>query len=207
MVIFWVLGVPLVLAGSTFAGRTALNIAFAGGAVSLIDQIYSLVGMIRMYGPPARSYLRTLISNAGVSGLVMVADLHVGTYRHAYLLSDVLPEATIHTVDCWENQGQPSEPAIADVRALESPPRHQPRIVPTRSKSHRLPFTDASVDVAVFGFGTHEIPTGGPRESLFAEVKRVLKPGGKVLIFEHGNDFHNTIVFGTVIGHVVRRET
>lgn len=26
------------------------------------------------------------------------------------------------------------------------------------------------------------------------------------MIFEHGNDFHNTIVFGPVIGHVTRRE-
>ena len=57
----------------------------------------------------------------------------------------------------------------------------------------------------VLGFGTHEIPSIGPREKLFAEVKRVLRPNGKVLMFEHGVDFHNVIIFGPVIGHVVPR--
>ena len=33
----------------------------------------------------------------------------------------------------------------------------------------------------------------------------MLKPGGKVLMFEHGVDFHNVIIFGPVIGHVVPR--
>jgi SAM-dependent methyltransferase len=57
----------------------------------------------------------------------------------------------------------------------------------------------------VFGFGTHEISNDGPLDKLFAEAKRVLKPGGKVVMFEHGVDFHNVIIFGPVIGHVVPR--
>jgi ubiquinone/menaquinone biosynthesis C-methylase UbiE len=58
----------------------------------------------------------------------------------------------------------------------------------------------------VFGFGTHEIPPGGPRETLFAEARRVLKPGGRALMFEHGYDFHNYMIFGPVIDHVTTRE-
>ena len=54
----------------------------------------------------------------------------------------------------------------------------------------------------MFGFGTHEIPNDGPLDKLFSEARRVLKPGGKVLMFEHGVDFHNVIIFGPVIGHV-----
>jgi len=53
-----------------------------------------------------------------------------------------------------------------------------------------------------FGFGTHEIPAGGAREKLFSEADRVLKPGGKVLLFEHGWDAHNYVIFGPVIHHV-----
>jgi ubiquinone/menaquinone biosynthesis C-methylase UbiE len=204
--IFWCLGVPLALAGWLLDSRTCLDVAFAAGGVAIIYQLYSLLGMFRMYGPPARGYLRKLLKLADVSGPLTVADLHVGTYRHSYLLADLLPEAVIHSVDCWETEGRPAEEAIADVRDLESPPEGHPRIRPTHSQDHKLPFDDASVDVVVFGFGTHEIPTGGPRESLFAEARRVLRPGGKALIFEHGNDFHNTIVFGPVIGHVTRRE-
>ena len=207
MYLFCFLGVPLVLAGWLFSSRTLLNIAFAVGAVAMIYLLYSLVGMFRMYGPPARNYLRQLLRLARVEGCVEVADLHVGTYRHSHLLANLLPEATIHSIDCWEEKGRPHELAIADVRDLEVPPTHEPRIIPTESHEHRLPFGDGSKDAVVFGFGTHEIPTCGPRETLFAEARRVLKPGGKALIFEHGNDFHNTIVFGPVIGHVTRRES
>jgi SAM-dependent methyltransferase len=68
-----------------------------------------------------------------------------------------------------------------------------------------LPLPDASVDVVVFGFGTHEVPDDGRLLRLFEEARRVLRPGGKAVMFEHGNDFHNVIVFGPVIAHVVTR--
>jgi SAM-dependent methyltransferase len=141
-----------------------------------------------------------------VKGPVVVADVHVGTYRHSYLLADVLPEATIHSVDCWNDPDLSQEKAIRDVRDLEPPPAGHPRLHPCKAPDFVLPLADASCDAVVFGFGTHEIPTGGPREKLFTEAVRVLKPGGKVLIFEHGNDFHNTIIFGPVIEHVTTRE-
>lgn len=204
--IFFGLGVPLVLAGWLLQCRFFLDVAFAVGGVALLYQFYSLLGMFRMYGPPALGYFRRLLDGAGVSGRVVVADLHVGTYRHSYALANLLPEATVHSIDCWEEPGRPKELAIADVRDLESAPTHHRRIHAARSVNHTLPLADASCDAVVFGFGTHEIPTGGAREALFREAKRVLKPGGKALIFEHGNDFHNTIVFGPVIGHVTRRE-
>jgi hypothetical protein len=59
--------------------------------------------------------------------------------------------------------------------------------------------------VVIFGFGTHEVPDDGSRARLFEEARRVLKLGGKVLMFEHGNDFHNVIIFGPVVNHVVAR--
>jgi len=33
-----------------------------------------------------------------------------------------------------------------------------------------------------------------------------LKPGGKVLLFEHGWDAHNYAIFGPVIHHVTKRQ-
>ena len=60
--------------------------------------------------------------------------------------------------------------------------------------------------MVVLGLGTHEIPANGPREQLFSEAKRILKSGGKVLLFEHGIDFHNYLIFGPAINHVTRKE-
>jgi SAM-dependent methyltransferase len=199
------LGIPFVVLG-LYVGWPFWNVvALGAGTVSLFYLAYSILAMYRMYGHPGKHYVRRLLDEAGVKGAAVVADLHIGTYRHGYVLAELLPEATIHSIDCWAGEGDPKEIAIRDVRALECPPRHHPRIHPAAAHDYTLPLPDASCDAVVFGFGTHEIPGDAARAKLFAEAKRVLKPGGKALMFEHGNDFHNVIIFGPVIGHVVPR--
>ncbi|PYU41092.1 MAG: hypothetical protein DMG54_21205 [Acidobacteria bacterium] len=98
--------------------------------------------------------------------------------------------------------------ALAEIGLLllEVPPTNSPRIVASKTEHFTLPLQDASCDAVCFGFGTHEIPIGGAREKLFGEAMRVLKPGGKVLLFEHGWDAHNYVIFGPVIHHVTRRQ-
>jgi len=99
------------------------------------------------------------------------------------------------------DDGAPGEAAIADVRDLEPAPVH-PRIHPARATDFGLPLPSGSCDAVAFGFGTHEIPAGEPRDRLFREAQRVLRPGGRVLLFEHGQDLHNLLIFGPVIQHV-----
>src|ERR1700730_12111205 len=140
--------------------------AVALAEIGLVLLAYSLFGLYRMYGHPGVRYVRRLVELSGVNGKVTVADLHIGTYRHAFLLSDVLPEATIQTVDCWNVEGESPEEAVQDVRDLEVPPTSNPRIVTSRADHFTLPLPDASCDAVCFGFGTHEIPTGGAREKL-----------------------------------------
>jgi SAM-dependent methyltransferase len=202
--VFVAIGLPLGLAGLLVPLWPLFWAAVGLAGLGLVLLAYSLVGLYRMYGHPARGYLRKLLGMGGVSGPAVVADLHIGTYRHAYALADLLPEGTVYSVDCWDVKGPPAEAAVQDVRDLEPPPVH-PRIRPLRAAGFTLPLADASCDAVVFGFGTHELPTGGPRERLFAEARRVLKPGGKALLFEHGYDFHNYLIFGPVIHHVTRR--
>ena len=202
------LGFPFVFLGLYYDLQFFKIAALGAGTVSLFYLGYSvLVGMYRMYGHPARQYVARLIQESGASDSRVVADLHIGTFRHSYLLVDLLPTAIIHSIDCWNQPDDPHEIAIRDVRDLECAPTHHPRIVTAVAANERLPLSDASCDTVVFGFGTHEIPNDdGSRDRLFAEARRVLKPGGKAVMFEHGNDFHNIIIFGPVIGHVVTRE-
>ena len=197
------LGFPLVFLALYFDWQFAKIAALGAGTVSLFYLGYSLLGLYRMYGHPGRRYVRRLLDDGGAGNARVIADLHIGTYRHSYVLAKLLPGAVIHSIDCWGVPGDPHEIAIRDVRDLEHAPTHNPRIRPQRTNDYTLPLPDASCDAVVFGFGTHEIPDDGPLNRLFLEAKRVLKPGGKVLMFEHGNDFHNVIIFGPVIGHVV----
>ena len=201
------LGFPMVFLALNYDWQFWKAAALGAGTVSLFYLGYSLcVGMYRMYGHPGERYIRRLLLESNTKEPAVVADLHIGTYRHSHILADVLPEATIHSVDCWGVDGDPHEIAIRDVRDLECPPAHNPRIQTHRTLTYTLPLADASCDAVVLGFGTHEIPNDGPLDKVFAEAKRVLKPGGKALMFEHGNDFHNVIIFGPVIGHVMTRE-
>jgi SAM-dependent methyltransferase len=203
---FLAVGIPLGAIGVLFHVPLAFKAALVLAAIGLVLLAFSLFGLYRMYGHPGVRYIRRLVELGDVQGKVTVADLHIGTYRHAYLLSDVLPEAKIQTVDCWNVEGESPEEAVQDVRDLEPPPANNPRIVAAKADHFSVPLADASVDAVCFGFGTHEIPSGGAREKLFSEASRILKPGGKVLLFEHGWDAHNYVIFGPVIHHVTKRQ-
>jgi len=204
--VFLAVGVPLGAVGVLFRIPMAFWGAVALAEIGLLLLAYSLVGLYRMYGHPGVKYVRKLVALGEVQGKVTVADLHIGTYRHAFLLSDVLPEAQIKSVDCWNVEGESPEEAVADVRDLEVPPQSDPRIQTFEADYFSVPLPDASCDAVCFGFGTHELPTGGAREKLFGEATRILKPKGKVLLFEHGWDAHNYVIFGPVIHHVTKRQ-
>jgi SAM-dependent methyltransferase len=204
--VFLAVGIPLGAIGVLFEVPMAFKAAMLLAAIGLVLLAYSLFGLYRMYGHPGVRYVRRLVELGEVRGQVTVADLHIGTYRHAFLLSDVLPEATIQTVDCWNVEGESPEEAVQDVRDLEVPPTSNPRILASRADHFTLPLPDSSCEAVCFGFGTHEIPSGGAREKLFSEASRILKAGGKVLLFEHGWDAHNYVIFGPVIHHVTKRQ-
>jgi len=202
--VFVAAGIPLGAVGVLLHKPLFLRAAYGLAGLGILMLIYSLIGLYRMYGHPAVKYLRQLLKLGAVEGAVPIADLHIGTYRHAFTLNQLLPQAQIYSVDCWSIDGPPAEAAVQDVRELEAPPRCEPRIAPLRATDFALPLEDESCDVVVFGFGTHEVPTDGQRQKLFCEATRILKSKGKLLLFEHGFDFHNYLIFGPVIGHVTR---
>lgn len=204
--VFLAIGIPLGAIGVLFRIPVAFRGAVVLAEIGLVLLAYSLFGLHRMYGHPGVRYVRRLVELASVQGKVTIADLHIGTYRHAFLLSDVLPEAQIKSVDCWNIEGAPPEEAVADVRDLEVPPKSNARIETFKAEHFTVPLDHASCDAVCFGFGTHELPTGGAREKLFSEAIRILKPHGKVMLFEHGWDAHNYVIFGPVIHHVTKRQ-
>lgn len=201
---FLCVGVPLAIAG-VLGPRVLLGIAVVIAAIGVLLLAYSLVGLYRMYARPSLRYYRALLSRGGVRDDAVIADLHIGTYRTAFALADLLPNASIHSIDCWDRSGPSPEEAVGDVRAIEPAPSGVARITTSTASRGTLPLASASCDAIVLGFGTHEIPAGGPRERLFAEAQRILKPGGVALLFEHGYDVHNYVIFGPVIDHVTRR--
>ncbi|MBI4815339.1 MAG: FAD-dependent oxidoreductase [Deltaproteobacteria bacterium] len=172
---------------------------------------FSLLGLALMYGRASLGYYEKLIPPAfDRDQPTRVLDLHVGTYRSAWALAELLPNSLVMSLDVAGQSHASSELAVSEVRALERPPESHPNIralAPiTFGPETRLPLADASVDLAVLGFGTHELPQA-VRERLLDEIARVSKPNGQLSMFEHGIDLLNFFVFGPVIEHVTPRES
>lgn len=170
----------------------------------------ALIGLNRIYGPPAVAYVGRLLEMAGIAAgapeRLRVADLHIGTYRVSYLLADLLPAAQIKAIDIWDGGRFETEGALALLRRLEQAPAAEPRIRPMAATNGATPLPDASCDLVVLGMGLHEVPAGAPRDELFAEARRLLKPGGACCLFEHTVDLQSLLIFGPEIHHWVRRE-
>lgn len=58
------------------------------------------------------------------------------------------------------------------------------KVLPVAADAKKLPLPDASVDCITMAFGIRNIL---PREAAFAEMLRVLRPGGRACILEFGS--------------------
>jgi SAM-dependent methyltransferase len=201
---FLVLTVLLVLAVALSQSWLAwMALAFAGvGGVVLV---HSVIGHALVYGSPSRRYFERMLSLGGVEKAARVADLHIGTWRHSYWLADLLPEARIVSIDCWDTDEEAVEGAVRELRELEMTPPPAPRIEPLVAKKYVLPLESSTVDAVVMGLGTHEIAPEA-QAHLLREARRVVKPGGKVLFFEHAKNWQSFLIFGPGIGHWTERE-
>jgi SAM-dependent methyltransferase len=202
---FFATGVTFGITALATGMRLFWNLSFFVAFLGLAMLLFSLTGLYLQYARPARRYFRKLLAMEKIPANAVVADIHIGTYRHSYMLSELLPAAKVYSVDCKREPRFSEELAVREVQALEETPESE-NIVTVFTKDFRIPLENGSCDVAVFGFGTHEIPDQ-ERNRIFDEAKRILKPGGKVFLFEHGIDALNYLIFGPVIFHVTRRKT
>jgi len=62
--------------------------------------------------------------------------------------------------------------------SLGTPPRVEPQ------QGARTPFADSSFDIATVSAVLHHVPPA-EREAVYGELGRVLKPGGRIYVFEH----------------------
>ena len=196
----------LLLVGAIAGTPILLWLALILGVCALVVLGNSVLGLMLVYGPPARGYIKALLQLGNVEAPSRVADLHIGTYRVSYLLADLLPSAQVESIDLWDDERYEVERALVLLRQLESEPTGEERVSTSRVSNETLPLPDASCDVVVLGLGFHEIPEGESRSRIFAEAKRVLRPGGVCLLFEHTVDLQSFLVFGTGMYHWVRRE-
>ncbi|HEY5540313.1 MAG TPA: bifunctional demethylmenaquinone methyltransferase/2-methoxy-6-polyprenyl-1,4-benzoquinol methylase UbiE [Coriobacteriia bacterium] len=121
-----------------------------------------------------RSWRRELVRAAALTPQSRVLDLASGTGDVAFALANLGKPAEVVATDFV-----PEMLAVAEKKAAEHPPA-----VPVSfsvADAQELPFEDESFDVVTVAFGVRNFPE---RERNFAEVLRVLTPGGRYVILE-----------------------
>lgn len=72
---------------------------------------------------------------------------------------------------------------------------------------HHLPVPTGTIEAALLLLSAHELRTEQARLALFTELRRVLGPGGRVVVAEHLRDAANFLAFGPGFLHFHSRRT
>ena len=121
-----------------------------------------------------RSWRRELVRACRLGPDSRVLDLASGTGDLAFAIANLGHPAEVVATDFV-----PEMLAVAEKKAAENPPA-----VPVTfsvADAQDIPFADATFDVVTVAFGVRNFPE---RERNFAEVLRLLKPGGRYVILE-----------------------
>ena len=125
--------------------------------------------------------------------------VHAGLDEVSPALRQRFPEARGDVLDVYD-QGEMTEPSIARARRLTPLPE------PARpAAAAALPVADGGADLVMLFFAAHELRRRSSRDALFAELRRAVRPHGRVVVVEHLRDLANALAFGPGFLHFLPR--
>jgi SAM-dependent methyltransferase len=128
-------------------------------------------------------------------------NLHAGHDESSSALQRIFPNATGRVFDIYDAD-EMTEPSIALARSLAR------NTVTAEPVDYRhLPLAKGTVDVAMLLLSAHELRSEEARSALFAELRRVLGPAGRIVVAEHLRDWANFLAYGPGFLHFHSRRT
>jgi SAM-dependent methyltransferase len=118
------------------------------------------------------------------------ANIHAGLDESSVALKAMFAGSDGEIMDIFD-PSEMTEASIAEAR------RNRATGAPERRVDFReIPAENGEFDALFLLFAAHEIRHDKARSEFFAELARVLRPGGRVVIAEHLRDWKNFIAYG-----------
>lgn len=170
--------------------RTLLLLAALGSAVGLAIPTLATWHAYDATGLYELSWLSRWLGSHGEG-----ANIHAGFDETTALLEDRFPGVRWQVFDFYD-PAKHTEISIQRARRTQVP---HSKTLSIRSTS--LPLADRSLDYVVLMLAAHEVRDPHERVAFFAEVSRVLRPHGKVLVIEHLRDWVNIAAYSLGAWH------
>ena len=117
-------------------------------------------------------------------------NIHAGLDESTMALRALFGRARWRVFDIFDPV-EMTEPSIVRARRLAD--NH---VAAETADFRHLPVPTGTIDVALLLLSAHELRTDETRGALFDELRRVLGPGGRVVVAEHLRDCANFLAFG-----------
>lgn len=182
----WLGGLALILL-ATFEPRIRLWAILLGG----IPIVWSFVSLSVSWYIYDRSHLQSgwWITALLPSSVKNWSTVHAGLDAEVDL-EPVMPGACSARLDIFDSSLMTSG-SIERARGRTAPAKAALPCSPTS-----LPLEGDACDAIIVAFVAHEIRDQNARECFFGELRRCVRPGGRVVLVEHLRDVNNFLAFG-----------